>query len=399
MDTQSIARWLRQSPWAGIAGSFGWSVFRLLLAILLLGALASYCRAQDKDEYYEQLFSPIAGERQAAAYKYAELCTIKDLTSMLYGYQTKYWNDTEYEYTDWPAQPAAFAEVIGFWPPCIDKEFVDKLYTYENINYSPNFELEYVIAAAVAKHAMRFDSDTMIALKARDYWYTDWLALYKDRVNGLVWRDLYRSIVAIPWLYDRVLLDDQISWAATVVLAAFADGIDKLAELYPTAEYYPWTFKLAEHLHRGADLPEKVFPYDPYGCTVWTDLGCMMSIDLFAILCDRQDWLPTIDVLLSAEQMTTIKYYHIPPFGLIPRPMAPTNELIRDKTPKESLERFFLGNDPWPYTGTFTESALLHHPWFASLRNTEDFESWWNEWNHDVPFAIADPTFGVPCAG
>ena len=367
----------------------------LIFALLTLG---STLMAQDLKELREDLCAPEAYKRVVAGAKYAEKCELKDLERLFEGYETRYWNGKEYEYTKHPADPNAFMTVLVHWPKCITKDFIDKLYKYEDSKEFPRYEMEHVIAYSLCQNALDLDRDTKVGRLTRDYWYDTWREEGRNRINDLIWRDVYLNAAKKSWLVDKILEDDDVYITAKLILAVFADRHKE--EKYATllqSDAHKWLLYFADH----KDKEKLTLPLpNPELCSwIRTPIGYMARADLVAVLCNRPEWLEDLKGELSKPESVRVKLRAVPGFpnALIPSRHFPINEALRTKTLRADLDKLFRDKaNVWYFAERIQIWAILQFPWFQDLRETEEFEKWWNDWNHRYPVVPYDPTFGLP---
>lgn len=325
---------------------------------------------------------------------------------MLDGYQTKYWNGTEYEYTEHDPEPRAFALVISQWPTCIDDNFVDKLYNYEDSDTS-TYQIEIVIADALLENEPRLNVKTSVGLKVRDLWYESWYFENNDRLSEYIWLDLYKAIGKNEWLFERLLFETRLSMSDTLLIGVFNNRLDEMVKRLSVGWYglrnvdfefvYSWIYLLDDHVNGDRELPDSITKKMDYDYKLYTPFGEMWLIDYIGLMTEDTDFLEEAEGLLRRSGMSDTDWVEIPGnWGFKPVPVSPANQLIRSTDPKADLEAYFNDEEPWTRPTYISKWSLLHHPWFKKLRAADDFEEWWNEWNHDTPYTEADPYFGVP---
>lgn len=403
MDTMAQAGRQPYNSWTGGQRRYSWTAG--LLVFLLISLVAGYCGAQSKEDYYEDLFHPVAAERVKAAIEYAKLCTVEDLTKMLDGYRTRYWNGTEYEYTEHPPERQAFATVILQWPDCIDEEFVDHLYEYEEPQEFPRFELADIIAAALLENAPRLESETLMGERVREAWYVRWFASNSQYLDGLVWSEMYEAIGDIDWLFNKLVCDPRLGMYPTLILGVFNNKLDDVIEILRKtwarfAEYdfetsYPWVFTVDSFINGDAELPATFEDEPSLSMSIYTNLDYILVADYIALMTDNREMLSSIDTLVEQADLSEV-HYEFQVWGLRTRDIDPRYMLLRSENLRDDLESLWTGDRPWDRPTSVNHEVLLNHPWFSDMRAEDGFEEWWNEWNHQTPYKEADPYFGVP---
>lgn len=344
----------------------------------------------------EALSDPVAYERTKAASELAPHITLEELTEMLEGYQTRYWDKDHYVYTDHPPELRKLRELLVYWPDAIDEAFIDKLYNYEDPDEFPRYEFEWVAANALYKNAPSLERNTKVGKKVQELWYQDKYETIVDAIGEYVWKDLYDYLGSMVWVQEKIVNDEDIYIRDRAFIAAYW-GLD-LEPYKGVKDSWTWVWRLRDCLHEGEELPALFLPtHGELADEEPTPFGEMALADIIAILCNT-DWLESNEKPLSEDHNQGVIWEWGGPAGnwLRGRSYKPINELIRSDTLRDDIEEA-SSQKPWdfPQFDDVHLEAILHHPLFEDFRSEDDFKDWWNEWVHEFPYTDPDPLLGV----